>query len=113
MKFFFLAYLFTPSGEYLWKDIIEVPTIEVCENMAQAYSKTIINTGNQASFFCLNEDEYYNGRQEEYEGQLNPIDAHEPDEAYLNRPGKIEALAHKCPSKRYETEQPKCVRRRS
>ena len=95
MKFFFLAYLFTPSGEYLWKDIVEVETVQVCETLTQAYSKTIINTGNQASFFCLSEDEYLNGRQEEYEGQLNPIDAHEPDEASF----MPEKIRHKCTSK--------------
>lgn len=58
MKYFFLAYLFAPSGEFLLKDIAEVDSMEVCETMAGAYSKSLINSGNQASFFCLTEDQY-------------------------------------------------------
>jgi hypothetical protein len=74
MKYFFLAYLFAPSGEFLLKDIAEVDSMEICETMTEAYSKSLINSGNQASFFCLTEDQYYLNSQEEYEGALNPVD---------------------------------------
>jgi hypothetical protein len=74
MKYFFLAYLFSPSGEFLLKDIAEVDSMEICETMTGAYSKSLINSGNQASFFCLTKDQYYLNSQEEYEGKLNPVD---------------------------------------
>lgn len=59
MKYVFLVYLFSPSGEFLLKDIIDTESIEQCEGMATSYAKTMINTQNQMSLFCLTEDEYY------------------------------------------------------
>ena len=80
MKFLLLVYLFTPSGEYLWKDVIPVADMKACESRAAKYTHTVINSRNMVSFFCLTEEQYTNGRQQEYEGQLNPIDEHEANE---------------------------------
>jgi hypothetical protein len=64
MKYLLLVYLFNPSGEFLLKDVIDTENIEQCESMAASYAKTMINTQNQISLFCLTEDEYYNRESE-------------------------------------------------
>ena len=58
MTFWLIVYLFDVNGEFQAKDIYETASMEQCEKFAGDYTKTIINTKNQAQFYCISDDEY-------------------------------------------------------
>jgi hypothetical protein len=88
MKFWLLVFVFTPGGDYLWKDVIETPSVEACYAQAQRVSTLYINSGNPIATFCVSNDHWTGVKQDEnvpydfgdYQGSLNPIDRHDPDE---------------------------------
>lgn len=58
MSFWLIVYLFTAEGEFMAKDIYETASMKQCEEFAGDVTKTIINTGIQAQFHCISDDDY-------------------------------------------------------
>ena len=79
MKYVLLIYVFTSVGEYMWKEVIPTESLVQCESTASTYTKTLINTKNMASYFCISEKEYVNEIYRGYEDTLNPMDEHEEE----------------------------------
>jgi hypothetical protein len=58
MSFWLIVYLFTADGEFIAKDIYETGGQEQCADFAGQVTRTIINSGLQAQFHCLSDDDY-------------------------------------------------------
>lgn len=56
--FWLVVYLFTPEGDFLAKDVYETANVEQCAEFAGNVTRTVINSGIQAQFYCLNDDQY-------------------------------------------------------
>lgn len=57
MKYWLLVYFFEPSGDFLWKDVIPVESVESCQEVSTRLSGIFINSGTATSYFCVAEDE--------------------------------------------------------
>jgi hypothetical protein len=62
MSFWLIVYLFTAEGEFIAKDIYETGGQEQCADFAGQVTRTIINSGLQAQFHCLSDEDYRNER---------------------------------------------------
>lgn len=58
MSFWLIVHLFTAEGEFIAKDIYETSGEEQCGDFAGEVTRTIINSGLQAQFDCMSDDEY-------------------------------------------------------
>lgn len=58
MSFWLIVYLFTPEGEFMAKDVYETASSEQCVEFAGNVTRTIVNSGVQAQFYCLDDDQY-------------------------------------------------------
>lgn len=65
MKFWLVAFLFSPEGEFLAKDIYEIESYEQCETMASNYAKVHINSKMMVQLHCVSDDHYSGRKQDE------------------------------------------------
>ena len=61
MKFWLIAFLFSPDGGYQSKDVYETESFESCQQFAAAYAALHINTELSMQLYCVSDD-HYNGR---------------------------------------------------
>lgn len=61
MTFWLVVFLFSTDGEFLEKSSYEAANKEQCVQMAGEEARKIVNTKQQAQFFCVSDD-HYQGR---------------------------------------------------
>jgi hypothetical protein len=61
MKFWLIAFLFSPDGEYQAKDVYQTESYEECLDLAGRYAAIHVNTEFSTQLYCVSDD-HYNGR---------------------------------------------------
>ncbi len=76
MSYWLLVYFFEPSGDFLWKDVIPVESVERCREVASTLTGILVNSGTATSHFCIAENELESRSRdiEMYEKQLRASD---------------------------------------
>lgn len=65
MKFWLIAFLFSPDGEYQAKDVYQTESVEACQELAGKYAMLHINTELSMQLYCVSDDHYMGRKQDE------------------------------------------------
>ena len=58
MKFWLIAFLFSPDGEYQAKDVYQTESYEECLVLAGKYAAIHVNTELSTQLYCVSDDHY-------------------------------------------------------